>query len=136
LVKLDSNGTSPVMLEYLLENKLVDFIAMDIKASVDKYSCVTERYVDTQVIEKSIDLIMSSGIDYEFRTTVVRGQLDFDDFEQIGKMIKGAKRYAAQKFVPTKTNNPEFMNKSSYSDDDMQKIKLIMSNYVDVCVVH
>jgi pyruvate formate lyase activating enzyme len=136
LVKLDSNGTNPDMLEGLIGARLVDFIAMDIKGPLDKYQQITERPVFVEAIERSIKLIMESGIDYEFRTTVVRDQLFFGDFNKIGELIRGAKRYALQKFVPTKTNNPDFMDRVSYNDDEMLQIKNIMSAYVNVCVIH
>jgi pyruvate formate lyase activating enzyme len=136
LVKLDSNGTNPEMLIDLINKKMIDYIAMDIKAPIDKYSDITERPINADAIIKSIKIIMESGLDYEFRTTVVKDQLVFDDFERIGTMIKGAKRYALQAFISTKTNNPSFINRVAYSDEDMIKIKNIMSKYVDLCVIH
>lgn len=136
LVKLDSNGSNPVMLEYLLSNNLIDYIAMDIKGPIEKYSEIAEKTVKERAILTSIDLIMKSGIDYELRTTVVKDQLVLSDFEKIGQMIKGAKRYAIQKFVPSATNNPEFLNKTAYSDNQMEKIRDIMLQYVDICVIH
>lgn len=136
LVKLDSNGTNPEVIRHLIDKKLIDYIAMDIKGPLEKYSEITNRPVNTDAIKQSIDLIMKSGVDYELRTTIVSGQLDFTDFEKIGKMIKGAKRYAIQKFVSGKTNNPAFAKRSAYSDEDMEKIKVIMLKYVNSCVIH
>ena len=81
LVKLDTNGSKFFVLEELLNNKLVDYIAMDIKAPFDKYSFISRVNVNIDDIKKSINIIMNSNVDYEFRTTVVSSQLDFCDFE-------------------------------------------------------
>ncbi|MGC8971837.1 MAG: anaerobic ribonucleoside-triphosphate reductase activating protein, partial [bacterium] len=70
--KLDTNGSNPEVIERLLEEKILDYIAMDIKANLEKYNDVTHSNVDIEKIKKSIDIIMHSGIDYEFRTTIVR----------------------------------------------------------------
>lgn len=99
-VKLDTNGSHPAALRALLEQGLVDYVAMDIKNSPAGYAatCGAER-VDMDAINESAALIMSSGTDYEFRTTAV-AQLHSDaDFEAMGQMIKGAKRWFIQNFV-------------------------------------
>ena len=98
-VKLDTQGTRPEMVEKLLDDNLVDYVAMDIKAPFERYQEVTVSLVDPKIIEKSIKIIMDKAPDYEFRTTTVRSQLDKEDFEQVGEMIKGAPLYALQKFV-------------------------------------
>ena len=87
LVKLDSNGSNPKILEKLINDNLLDYIAMDIKAPLEKYSEITNVKVNTDNIQKSINLIMNSDVDYEFRTTVIKSQLSFDDFENIGKQL-------------------------------------------------
>ncbi|MBQ8168153.1 anaerobic ribonucleoside-triphosphate reductase activating protein [bacterium] len=122
LVKLDTNGTFPNILEELLNENLLDYIAMDIKAPLEKYQEITGSSISTDKISESINIIMNSGIDYEFRTTVVKSQLNFDDFEKIGDLIQGASKYYLQKFVPTKTLNPEFMSNSTYNDEDFKRI--------------
>ena len=74
---------------------------------------------------------MNSNVDYEFRTTVVSSQLDFCDFEKIGKMISGAKRYYLQKFeIQSEINDVALSSDNTYSDDEFVKIKEIMSEYV------
>lgn len=133
LVKLDSNGTSPDFLERAISEKIVDYIAMDIKAPLQKYEQVAARPVDLEAIQKSVRLIMSSPVDYEFRTTVVKGQLLPEDLEEIGKEIRGAKKYFLQKFVSTKILNPQFLRKVSYTNEEMEKFKEKLSNYVQYC---
>lgn len=120
LVKLDTNGSFPNVLEKALP--FLDYIAMDIKAPLCKYKEISQVDVDTNKIERSIKLIMNSGIDYEFRTTVVKKQLEFDDFDKIGDLLQGAKQYYLQKFVPSKTLDKNFMFASTYSDKDFEII--------------
>ncbi|HVN67395.1 MAG TPA: anaerobic ribonucleoside-triphosphate reductase activating protein [Candidatus Sulfotelmatobacter sp.] len=101
LVKLDTNGTNPNQLTTLLANHLIDYIAMDIKAPLDeKYSLAAGVKVDLTKIKESIKLIMGSGLDYEFRTTVTPNILGKPEIEEIAKTIAGAKKYVLQQFVP------------------------------------
>ena len=129
LVKLDSNGTMPDVLELAIP--FVDYIAMDIKAPLEKYSDIVKVKIDTEKIKRSISLIMNSGVDYEFRTTVVKSQLSFSDFEKIAQLIQGAKRYYLQKFVPSKTLDEKMMSETTYSTEDFEKIKKILTKYVE-----
>lgn len=100
LIKLDTNGYLPNELKYATDNGLVDYVAMDIKNSLGKYALTAGLpSADTESIKKSIGIIMSSGIDYEFRTTVTRELHTPDDLAQIGELIRGAKKYYIQNFV-------------------------------------
>ena len=130
-VKLDSNGSNPELLKNLIDDKLVDYIAMDIKAPMDKYHEVIKTKIPLDNIYQSIRILLENKVDYEFRTTVVKEQLNFEDFEKIGDMIKGAKKYYLQKFVPSKTLDEAFMNYSTYSDEEFQKIKGILKDKVE-----
>ena len=122
LVKLDTNGTLPNLLEEMLDRKLLDYVAMDIKAPLERYSEVTKTKADSQRITRSISLIMGSGVDYEFRTTAVKSLLAPEDLEEIGRLIPGAKRFVLQKFTPTKTLDRNYLNESPYSDGEMKAI--------------
>ena len=97
-IKLDTNGTNLEMLKYLVENKLIDYVAMDIKNSYTKYTQAINKDIDTSVIKQSINYIMNCGIDYEFRTTLVKELHTLDDIKEIAKMIKNAKAYYLQRF--------------------------------------
>lgn len=135
-IKLDSQGTRPEMLKELLENKMLDYVAMDIKAPLERYQEVTRAFIETDKIKESIKLIMEKAPAYEFRTTIVKDQLGADDFEKIGRMIEGASLYALQKFVSSgKTLDPSFENRESYSDFEMENFKKIMQNYVKEVIV-
>ena len=136
LIKLDSNGTNPAMLRLLFNENLIDYIAMDIKGALRNYQTIVARPVDLDAITESIDLIKASGVDCEFRTTVVKSQISKDDFDDIGKLVNGAPRFALQKFRPTRTLNLQFLNETTYSDEEFEQLRLKMENYVDVCVVH
>lgn len=133
LVKLDSNGVDPAFLQKAIDEKLVDYVAMDIKSPLSKYSQTVARAVNVEAIRKSIDIIKGSGIEYEFRTTIVKSMLSPEDIEQIGKEIKGATNYYLQKFVPTKILNPQFLSKVSYDDKELAELKTMMEQYVSFC---
>ena len=130
-VKLDTNGTNPEMLKGLLKDFLVDYIAMDVKAPLSKYSLITGGDVRMDQIRSSIHLIMSKAPDYEFRTTVVEDQLDFADILELGADIKGAKRYYLQKFVSTKTNLSEFMDRQPPTDEILDQMRTALLDFVD-----
>jgi len=99
-VKLDTNGSFPEKLKSLVKKGLIDYVAMDIKNSFDKYPLTSGvKNIDISKIEESIDFLMSSSIDYEFRTTVVRELHTTQDIVSICKRISGAKKYFLQNFV-------------------------------------
>lgn len=99
MIKLDTNGAYPEKLREAIDNSLVDFVAMDIKNSPDKYALTTGiDNIDTAPFEKSIDLLLENKVDYEFRTTVVNGFHTPQDIEKIAVRIKGAKQYFLQAF--------------------------------------
>ena len=99
-VKLDTNGNHPHMLEHVLKNGLVDYVAMDIKNSPAKYArTIGVLDIDLEPIRESVGLLMASGVPYEFRTTVVRELHEAEDFERIGEWINGAERYFLQAFT-------------------------------------
>ncbi|AFK87336.1 anaerobic ribonucleoside-triphosphate reductase activating protein [Thermoanaerobacterium saccharolyticum] len=97
-IKLDTNGSRPEVLERLLNDDLIDYIAMDVKGPKDKYGLFIKNNKDIEMIVKSINLIKNSGIDYEFRTTVNEKLLSADDFLSIANMIYGCKRYILQRY--------------------------------------
>jgi len=135
LVKLDSNGSNPEVLKRLIELEVVDYLAMDVKAPLERYREVAKSRVDPDKIKQSIDLIMASGINYEFRTTVVKSQLSQDDILEIGKVIRGAKIYILQKFTSSKTLDPSFLGGATYSDEEFEHLKEALKSYVVACIV-
>lgn len=131
LIKLDTNGYKPNVLHDLLNENLLDYIAMDIKAPLDKYSFVTNINIDTKKIKKSINLIIQSGVDYEFRTTFMPYFHTIEDFIKIGELIKNSKQYYLQKFeAQSEINNSQLKYEKNFSDEDITKIINILKTYV------
>ena len=123
LVKLDTNGSYPGMLERLTEENLLDYIAMDIKAPLNRYKYISGIDIDINKIKMSIKHIMNCGTHYEFRTTVLKRLLSIEDFEKIGNEIHGAKRYYLQKFVPSKVLDENLLTYTqNYSDAEFGQI--------------
>jgi len=135
LIKLDTNGSYPELIEKIIKLKIVDYLTMDVKAPLEKYQEITNSKVNPDIIRKSIESIMKSGLDYEFRTTLVKSQLNKEDIIEIGKLIKDSQLYVLQKFVPSKTLNPKFLNETTYSNEEFEHFKGILGNYVTKCLI-
>lgn len=122
-VKLDTNGTNPEMLQDLIDAGLIDFVAMDLKAPLDEgYDDLAGTKVDMERIKRSIEIIMTSGIDYEFRTTMVPILLRPEDYERIAAYVATAKKFVLQHFSPRNTLDP---NLSAVRPLDEGKVRLI-----------
>ena len=136
LVKLDTNGTNPEMLAELIEKKLIDYIAMDLKADQGNYAKAAGAKVDFGKIMKSVKIIMGSGLPYEFRTTCVPGFLDEEILENMGKIISGADKWYLQKFKSdTKLVDKDLMDREPFSLEEMKKFAQIGKKYVRNCQV-
>ncbi len=135
LVKLDTNGTNPEMLRELIQERLVDYIAMDIKAPLGKYEKTVDASVDADNIKKSVELVRGSGIDYEFRTTVVPRLFSKEDALAIGKWLKGSKRYYLQQFRSGKTLDKSFQNEKSYTPDELNAMAKVLKPFFEICQV-
>ncbi len=132
LIKLDTNGTNPKMLRELIEKKQLDFIAMDIKSSKERYEEAAGCKVDILAIEKSIELIKNSGIDYEFRSTAHPKIYSREDALRIGEWLKGAKKYVLQQFRPMKgTIDPEFEKTKPYSKLELEEMAESLKSFFD-----
>ncbi len=135
-VKLDSNGTNPDMLEYLIKEKLIDYIAMDIKAPLDKYEQVVGAPVDLPRLEKSVRIIKESGLPYEFRSTLVPQLLNEEDIEAMGRLIEGARAWYLQDFKSdTELVNGSFRNKQAFTAVKMDDLAKIGQRFVPNCQV-
>jgi pyruvate formate lyase activating enzyme len=123
LTKVDTNGSKPEVLERLIRRNLVDYLAMDIKGPIEKYGAIAAAKVDTDRVSKSIDLILTSGIDHEFRTTVIRSQLSHADLLSIAKGIKNARLYALQAFRGRKILDGALLSETSYSPEEFASLR-------------
>jgi pyruvate formate lyase activating enzyme len=134
-VKLDTNGSQPQVIKHLLAENLLDFIAMDIKAPLEKYKEIVKTPVKADSIKESIRLILKAKIPYEFRTTVLESQLEEKDILQIAKLIDGANSYVLQKFVPVKVLDKKFLKEKSFSDEKLQKIKSHIEQQIPTVII-
>jgi pyruvate formate lyase activating enzyme len=122
LTKIDTNGSNPDVLERLIRGRLVDYLAMDVKGPLKKYERIANVKVKTAKIRRSIELITASGIEHEFRTTVVRSQLDHEDLIVTAELLKKG-LYILQSFVPAKSLDHEFLTEISYSPEEFADIQ-------------
>lgn len=137
-VKIDTNGTNPLMLKELIERKLVDYIAMDIKADKENYDMITNTEVDTEDIEESIKLAMGSGLPYEFRTTCVPGHHTKKVIENIGLWLMNLtgnkpKKYVLQRFIPRDNGliDERFSKIAATTDEELNELKEIARRYFE-----
>lgn len=134
LVKLDTNGSNPDMLESLFAGRLVDSVALDVKHAPWKYYGLVSGSHDEWNYDRSISLIMRSAPEYEFRTTIVKGVHSEWDIHAIGERIRGAKRFTLQNYRGAVTLDPDFHG-TSFSSSELWEYKSIMEQYVGECVV-
>jgi pyruvate formate lyase activating enzyme len=136
LVKIDTNGMYPEKLKELIEKKLVDYIAMDIKAPKNKYDELTGVKTDIKKIEKSIEIIKNSNISYEFKTTFVPDFLIREDIIEIAKWLESSKKYFLQQFK----NNTYLISNKLQDIKPHSKLELVdtlkdIKKYFEVCDV-
>ena len=130
LVKLDTNGYRPDVLEKAMESGYVDYVAMDIKTSLDEYPVVAGiKNLDVSRIERSVELLKSGTVDYEFRTTVVEPLHHKENFEKIGELLKGCRRYYLQSFV----DSGNIIGKNCFppSQEQLKNYLKTVSNYIE-----
>lgn len=133
LVKVDTNGSKPKMLKRLIDEGLVDYIAMDVKAPLRKYRETVRAEVNIESIKESIGLIRASDIDYEFRITVVPRLTTEDDLLEIAKMLKSSKRFVIQQFKPGRTLDESFKDVSPYSKEKLEEFKRKLAPFFKEC---
>ncbi len=136
-IKLDTNGSRPELLEQLIRNRSVDYIAMDIKTDPSAYPREILGNENTANILESIALIMAAGISYEFRTTCVKPFVDQPVIEKISHAIQGARCYALQQFKNENVLSPEYFRDRSphYSLADLERFQALAAPWVEACIV-
>ncbi len=135
LVKIDTNGSRPDMLQKLFDQNLLDYIAMDVKAPLEEYAKIAKSNVEPDQIKQSIETIMASGVPYEFRTTLVNGLLKEAELKRIVGFIKDARLYVLQRFVPSKSLKKTFSRQSTYSDEELATLRASLEGNVRHVVV-
>jgi len=134
-VKLDTNGSDPKLLKTLIDKKLVDYIAMDIKGPKERYNNFSGTKADVKKIQKSIDILKEGKVDYEFRSTIVPTLHKREDVIEMAKWIRGAKRYYLQNFRSEKTIDPKFEKIKPYPQEYLLEIQKAISPFFEVCQV-
>ena len=118
-IKLDTNGYNPSTLKYLIDNKLIDYVAMDIKNDLENYEKVTKNKININVIKESINILLNSDLDMEFRTTIIKQYHDLKNIKNIIKLIKD-KKYYIQNFVLS----DDVQDKTLHGFTDLELIKI------------
>ncbi len=134
-LKLDTNGSRPQVLRTILSHGLADYVAMDIKAPLDRYAQVAGALVNITDIQESIDALMDSGITHEFRTTLVGSLIDSSDVMKIVRMIEGAPLYVLQRFVSSKHVDKEYASDRSFPEDEEKRLLDRIRGMVGRCIV-
>lgn len=133
-IKLDTNGYHPDKLASILATGCIQYIAMDVKAPLAKYSHIAGLPLDTSLIQKSVQLLAQAGISYELRTTAVKPLLSLADLETIAQEIRGAPLWVIQQFRSGCTLDPSLLNQEGYRDEELQQFaQQIAQQYVKEC---
>lgn len=134
-IKLDTNGSNPVMLEKIIESGLVDYLAMDIKDALPYRSELVGVEVGEVTLRQSIGLIkkagVEKGIEYEFRSTILPGFHDLETVRKMGDSIAGAKKWVLQGFRGGKTLSDSFRDMPSFSTDELKEMSQYLTVYAD-----
>ncbi|MEM2440091.1 MAG: anaerobic ribonucleoside-triphosphate reductase activating protein [Candidatus Bathyarchaeia archaeon] len=125
-VKLDTNGLNPIVLEECLP--YVDYVALDFKTSPEKYHLLGTK--ETEALLKTVDMLKSGKVEYEFRTTVVPKIVEKTDITRMGEIVKGAENYALQQFISGDTLSEEYKNIQPYPPEILRGYAEILRRYV------
>jgi len=141
LVGIETNGTNPQLLRDLIADKLIDYVALDIKVPLawEKYKRAAGINDEDlfRKVKESVEVLLElkSDIDYELRTTVVPGLIGEEDILAIAKQVKGAKRYVLQQFLPRITLDKQYERLKPYPKKVLEKMRKRAESYVDICQV-
>ena len=127
MVKLDTNGFYPEVLEECLP--YVDYVALDVKTSLEKYKQLGTK--DTAGLMRTVEILKTGKVPYEFRTTAVPEFVTAEDVERIGEMVKGAKNHAFQQFVPQETLDKKFEGVKPYAPETITEFAETMKKYAE-----
>lgn len=130
-IKIDTNGSLPSRLERLIDEGLIDCVAMDVKAPLERYGEVVKAQVRTEDIAKSIEIVRDSGLRYFFRTTVVPGLVGTDDILELSQMLKGSKIFQIQQFLPVNTLDTNYLQRIPYSREEIQLMARIAEPFFE-----
>jgi len=130
-VKLDTNGFYPEVVEECLQS--VDYVALDVKTCLEKYKQLGTK--DTAGLMRTVEMVKTGKVPYEFRTTLVPGLVTAEDVTCIGEMVKGAKTHVLQQFVPQDTLDKRFEGLKPYAPGTIQEFARTMKNYTETVLL-
>ncbi|MBW2193494.1 MAG: anaerobic ribonucleoside-triphosphate reductase activating protein [Deltaproteobacteria bacterium] len=136
-IKLDTNGSRPRVLKRLIDKKLIDYIAMDIKTDPVNYAPFIQGNCRTEHILSSIHIIMQSNMPYEFRTTCIKPLVNEHVIERISRIVNGSMLYALQQFHFEGVDKPDYFREKGviFPDDELACLKSIAEQWVEKCVI-
>lgn len=136
LVKLDTNGLLPAVILRFARSGLIDYAAVDIKSSPEKYALAAGEKADFNKVRETVDILRSSGIEYEIRTTCVPGIVDLDDIRKIGEFIGRVKSYYLQQFVNRNPMlDPALGSVSPYPAEYLRAMQRAGDAFADRCII-
>lgn len=121
-IKLDTNGLRPAVLKAALAEGLLDYVAVDLKTLPERYSELGGEGGDIRAFAEGVEMLMASGVDYEFRTTCVPGWIDAETIETLGTTINGARRWVLQQFVPEYALDARWHSVAAYPAARLQEL--------------
>ncbi|MDR0340274.1 MAG: anaerobic ribonucleoside-triphosphate reductase activating protein [Puniceicoccales bacterium] len=128
--KLDTNGLQPAVLAKLLDEKLLDFVAMDLKHTPKNYAVACGVPVPEELIRQSLGILRQSAIDYELRTTAVPGIHNLEDLAALGDLVNGAPRFTLQNFSPKSAANPYLRKTTPFPPEALESLRPIFESAV------
>jgi pyruvate formate lyase activating enzyme len=134
-VKIDTNGLNPDVIDHLIQNRLLDYVAIDIKTSPEKYELLTNRKVDFSLIVRTVELVRASGVDYELRTTCIPSFVTLEDFVSIKVEIGHVKQYFIQQFINDVTLDPSLSNCEPYPLSVLYSFRNFVRSFSDICEI-
>ena len=135
LVKLDTNGSNPEMIEELIDRNLVDYIAMDIKGPIELYDEIAGVRVDKEKIKKSVEIIKKKMKNYEFRTTLVPGLFEEEHVDMMGRWLGSVKLFYIQNFGNEKNLDKKFNNVRPFKKEELEKFCELFKEYFENCKI-
>ncbi|MDP2951574.1 MAG: anaerobic ribonucleoside-triphosphate reductase activating protein [bacterium] len=137
LVKLDTNGSNPEMVKKLLKENLIDYVALDLKTSKEKYQKITGSLIENiaEKVSQTLKLLKESKIGWEVRTTCVAGVVLKEDILKIAQWAKGVPKYYLQNFRPQKTLDPAFEKIKPYLTKELEEMRQIALPYCKNCLL-
>ncbi len=127
-MKLDTNGSNPDMIEELIETKMLDYIAIDVKSAPDSYARVSGAHADIDAVRRCIELAISSGLPHELRMTFVEPLISLDDMAGVAVLARGCKRFLVQPFQPSKALDPGFLRLQRPSVEKLEQARLMLQS--------